>query len=261
MMNRQPDKIFRDKLHGYKKPVPPGVWERISHTKDSNTVRNYWPRVAAAILILATTGILLSPILKNEPRELVSDNVNTHPKTGDASSEGDRSSGNTQLQKEPMVEETIPPAATEQKLSANQHMRKPTDKTIQKKEPVQTIPAEEVEMPVIALEEIDAVDTSIETAQPELASATETSPEVRINPDTERITIVFSAEEVNEKYLIKKADAEATSLEKESSTLKKLLAKAYDIKHNQDPIGDLRQKKNEILALNFRRDKQRTEND
>ena len=260
-MNRQPDKIFRDKLHGYQRPVPPGVWQRISHTKDSNTRRKYWPRVAAAILILATTGILLFSVLKNEPRELVSDNINSHLKTEDTISNGDRSSGEAKLQKEPLVEETIPPVTTEQKLSADQHMRKPADKTIQKKERVQTIPAENIEMPVIALEEIDAVNASIETAQLELASTRETSPEVRMNPTTERVTIIFSAEEVNEKYLIEKTNSEATSLEKESSTLKKLLAKAYDIKHNQDPIGDLRQKKNEILALNFRSDKQRTEND
>jgi hypothetical protein len=42
--------------------------------------------------------------------------------------------------------------------------------------------------------------------------------------------------------------------------LRKLLDKAYDLKHNQDPLGDLRQKKNEIFALNFKNDKQRSEN-
>jgi hypothetical protein len=75
-----------------------------------------------------------------------------------------------------------------------------------------------------------------------------------------RLTIVFSAQEVNEKYLTKNAETEATSEEKESSTLKKVLDKAYDLTHNQDPIGELRQKKNEILAMNFKNDTQRNEN-
>jgi hypothetical protein len=55
--------------------------------------------------------------------------------------------------------------------------------------------------------------------------------------------------------LDKKALAQATSEEKKSSTFKKLLKKANDLKSNQDPFGDLREKKNEILALNFRNEK------
>jgi hypothetical protein len=50
--------------------------------------------------------------------------------------------------------------------------------------------------------------------------------------------------------------AEATPELKKPSTLKKLLDKAYDLKHNQDAFGELRQKKNEILALNFKNEKQ-----
>jgi CRISPR/Cas system CSM-associated protein Csm2 small subunit len=74
------------------------------------------------------------------------------------------------------------------------------------------------------------------------------------------VTLVFTAEEVNEKYLDKKALAEATSNEKKTSMLRKLYDKAYDLKHNQNPFGDLRQKKNEILALNFKSEKQRSQN-
>ena len=72
--------------------------------------------------------------------------------------------------------------------------------------------------------------------------------------------IIFAAEDIDTKYLDKKALAEATSDAKKSSTLKKLLDKAYDLKYNQDPFGDLRQKKNEILALNFRKKNNVSEN-
>jgi hypothetical protein len=48
---------------------------------------------------------------------------------------------------------------------------------------------------------------------------------------------------------------DATPEDKKPSTFKKLLSRAYDLKNNQDPIGELRQKKNEILALNFKKDK------
>ena len=40
----------------------------------------------------------------------------------------------------------------------------------------------------------------------------------------------------------------------------KLLKKANDLKNNHDPMGELRQKKNEILALNFKGEKQRGQN-
>ena len=66
--------------------------------------------------------------------------------------------------------------------------------------------------------------------------------------------MTITSEETN-KYLNENALAEATSEEKKSSTLKKLLKKANDLKNNQDPFGDLRQKKNEILALNFKNEK------
>ena len=72
-------------------------------------------------------------------------------------------------------------------------------------------------------------------------------------------TIVFTPEEVNQKYLSRKNEARATSEAKQPSTLRNLLDKAQDLKHNQDPLGEIRQKKDEILAMNFRKEKQRTE--
>jgi hypothetical protein len=78
---------------------------------------------------------------------------------------------------------------------------------------------------------------------------------------TEGSTLVLNAEEVNEKYLHKKnSEGDATSENKKSSTLQRLLSKVSDLKHNQDPFGELRQKKNEILALNLKSEKQRNQN-
>ena len=68
------------------------------------------------------------------------------------------------------------------------------------------------------------------------------------------MTLVFNTRET-EAYLDKNSLGEATEDGKDASTFKKLLQKARDLKTNQDPIGDLRLKKNEILALNFKNDK------
>ena len=109
---------------------------------------------------------------------------------------------------------------------------------------------------VISPEEIENTATSVDEVV-DVVDADAVSNGVTTQQST---TIVFSAEEVNEKYLTDKPVAEATSEAKESSTLRKLLDKAYDLKNNQDPIGDLRQKKYEILAMNFKHQKQRDEN-
>ena len=76
--------------------------------------------------------------------------------------------------------------------------------------------------------------------------------------ETDQITLIYKVEEVNEKYLNKNKVEEATLETKTPSSFRKLLAKVYDLKNNQDPLGELRQKKDEILALSFK--KNRSEN-
>jgi hypothetical protein len=72
--------------------------------------------------------------------------------------------------------------------------------------------------------------------------------------------LIIEADEVNQKYLTKGSLVHATSREENPSGIKKLLDKAQDLKNNQDPIGDLRQLKNEILALNFQENKKLEQN-
>ena len=64
-------------------------------------------------------------------------------------------------------------------------------------------------------------------------------------------TILISAEEVNAKYLNEPFIADATPENKKSSKLRDLFEKAQDM----DPIGEIRQLKNEVLALNFKSEK------
>jgi len=54
---------------------------------------------------------------------------------------------------------------------------------------------------------------------------------------------------------LKKENKDATSESKDASSIQKLLQKAGELTTNQSPIAQLRSKKNEILALNFRNEK------
>ncbi len=113
---------------------------------------------------------------------------------------------------------------------------------------------------------IDLLQLSLHPAWITLTSSAKELPEIvapeaahSSTPAIQNITLVFTAEEVDE-YLVKKEIAKATSDGKKTSTLMKVLKKASNLKNNQDPLGELRQKKNEILALNFKSEKQRGQN-
>jgi hypothetical protein len=129
-------------------------------------------------------------------------------------------------------------------------------KKIKEKENVQE--EKSIEPSIAFIEEKLPVE-SVETAPVEQEKTSD--PIVAdVQSKSSHVTIVITSTEADEKYLDKKSLAEATSEEKKSSTLRKLLDTAYDLKNNQDPFGDLRQKKNEILALNFKSEKQRSQN-
>ena len=107
---------------------------------------------------------------------------------------------------------------------------------------------------------IDNSLAEIPAAVPEEAETTARTPdttadtapltaEVGMNTDTP-FKLILEVNEVQSKYLRKKSVAHATEEDAQQSGLKRLLDKANEIS-NQDHIGDLRQMKNEIFALNF----------
>ncbi|MEX2232683.1 MAG: hypothetical protein WD824_11010 [Cyclobacteriaceae bacterium] len=253
-MNRQPDKLFRDKLQGYQKPVSPEVWKKISenlHQKNRSVV---WLKIAASILLLACAGVLIFPLASRTPAPVISEKPVP-------SSKQERQDAAKIIPKENNLtkEEKRASASPLTKPSAKARVRK-TEEVTNQAPPIEVPKATDEE--VFALAVTESADEIPEADEPNKDQSKTTDPSVENNDDiAQRVTIVYNAKEVNEKYLNKNFVAEATPDEKESSTFRKLLDKAYDLKHNQDPLGDLRQKKNEILALNFKNDKQRNEND
>ena len=67
----------------------------------------------------------------------------------------------------------------------------------------------------------------------------------------ENFKLILEVEEVDSKYLNKDVVAEATTETQKASGLKKLLHKAYHLKDNQDAFAELRDMKNELLALDL----------
>lgn len=249
-MNRQPDKIFREKLQGYQKPAPADAWQRISQNLRPESNQFSWLKIAAVAMLLAVATFLLFPFKSEVPGTKIAQRTQPAAKTKPATP--------GVLKKH----ETVLPQNRDKKndVSRAEVPRNPSRKNSRAVDPSRE------EAPLIIDTPQEAIQNVTITGEPPLADAQPAGDEPeksdgeqaisREQKSTRRMTIVFSAQEVNEKYLEKKEMADATPSDKESSSLRKLLDKAYDLKHNQDPLGELRQKKNEILAFNFKNDRQ-----
>lgn len=254
-MNQQPDKFFHDKLHGYQKPASGEAWNRIASNLQKKRRDVIWMRAAAAVALLATASILLYPRMAADPATLIAEKNTAEQGTeNNALTPSDTATHpqrNADAHREPI-------AANPDEAPARNKASKPA-KQVPKQKQVNS--AHEPE--VTSTESVEVTQTAPIDIIPEnnVAAAFDENTADRVDSQkSQKVTIVFTAEEVNEKYLVKNSDAEATPETEETSGLKKLLDKAYDLKHNRDFLGELRQKKNEILAMNFKNEK-RTQND
>ena len=243
-MNQQPDKLFREKLEGHQKPAPASAWEKIAAAQSKKNDKWLWLKIAASIALVAVIGYMSWP----EPKtENLSHEASTKPSE-------EKTSEQVPQVSEKMADvktETTQPSANSDKPSTPVSTRKTVVKKMSPpKDDIQNLNVAETKKEETK-EDIALVETVI---QPQIKDTS-----VAAQPEPQKITLVYTAKDVEE-YLDKKSLEEATSDSKKSSTLKKLLRKAEDLTNNQDPFGELRQKKNEILALNFKNEKQRGQN-
>ena len=252
-MNQQPDKLFRDKLDGYQKAAPSSAWEKIAEAQSKKNNKWLWLKVAASIAFVAAAGYLLLP--ENKRSDLSKE---TSTKRAEEKTTKDITPAIEKSNEEAKTETT--PIATPNKGSSQVAERSKTVETLRplKDETKEaTVTKEKTIQEELTPEKVE-VNDNIAANETAVHPAIEETP-VKTEVEPQNITLVYSAKDVEE-YLDKKALAEATSDNKKSSTFKKLLRKAEDLTNNQDPFGELRQKKNEILALNFKNEKQRGQN-
>ena len=241
MRNQQPDNFFRDKLANYHKPAPAGTWDRIESSLKKSETKFGWWKVAASLLLLTAIGysIFWLQFSKSAEQPIAQKPVEVEKPAGTNAPAENPAAANAR------PEQTVPAAndALEKKSARKQAKPKPTrpfERKIADPEPAVAISIGEI------------------TARPETPTTEANSHQVvtaaQSMKKSSSIKLTITAEE-SEKYLNKNTLAEATSKERKSSTFKKLLIKANELTSNQDPFGDLRVKKNEILALEFRNDK------
>ena len=245
MTTQQPDNFFREKLADYHKPAPVGAWDRIESSLKKTDPKFAWWKVAASLLLLTAVAYVLW---------LQTSTPNTQPLS--------QTRPETESPSEKTIDPKIDPSekALDPDESKNEQAsiaigtkdKKSSDTKVRPK-PARAHRKQSSEVASILLPAPEENFQSVETPTPETGSS-EVVPSTQPVKKSPSITMTITVEETD-KYLDKNALAEATSKERKSSTFKKLLKKANELTTNQDPFGDLRVKKNEILALEFKNDK------
>jgi hypothetical protein len=253
------DKLFNEKLASYERTAPAGAWTKIENNLDGSS-RKLWLKIAAGLSVIAIVSFVLVRTLNNDSKNLA-DNAGNKERI---------QAGEKVQAKENHTYDPAPVADSETSVRNNKDKEKMNvaDQKTQshkiKNQPVKsTAQFDREEIAEIKQDTLLNTMTSqdTQTVSENVVAVVETIPTEEPVLETDNaVTLVYSAEEVNSKYLNKDQETEATSDDKKTSTLRKLLEKAYDLKHNQDPFGELRQKKNEILALNFKNEKERSQN-
>lgn len=290
-MNQQPDKLFRDKLANYQKPVPTSAWDRIAAANGKTKSNKGWLRIAASLLLLAGAGATWVLLSQNNSstssaltdntvvREVVTPETGTNPSASEnaeaATPVPDPAPGNEATgahlaiagQSHIGASKTLPKnkrhaTAEAQTAAASKEpalINKEVGSQNQSRTTDQTAVVRDDNDMTIRNSEVIAESYSIASPDntppnPEIKIAENVTEVSVMSREATGVTLVYSAEDVSV-YLNKNPDDEATVDDKKQSTLKKLLQKANDLTTNQDPVGELRQRKNEILALNFKNDK------
>lgn len=243
-MKQQPDHLFHNKLENFQLKPSADAWNRIEAGLDKKSNKALWLKIAAGLLLLSIASVLIWKIQPAETDVL----VKTTPQVTEPNPE--------KLQ--PIQPQETAVAAVDQNKKAVQEKTTPRNN--------RNIPADKKQTSSFdqqfALVESTPEKISVETIEPEtetLIAEVETS----VNQATETQTntgvyIVLTANEVNQKYLLPQPEDEATSEAKKSSRMQKLMGVAMNLADGDGPLGDLRQKKDELFALNFLEDKKQT---
>jgi hypothetical protein len=234
MMKQQPDSLFREKLRNLEHPAPEGAWSRIEMAVEQKRGLP-WMRVAAAVLLLALASASTWYVIQ-EPKPnqtLVKKGNNVLDDTNDSAIT------------EPKPEEQDSAIRTPPEISQPKHLAQTSERTPMDRNTEPVTDHDDSEPYVLAEASPELQPAPIQDTHPLIP---QDDPTPVMDAD-ERITMVIEPN-VSERYLKKTFD-QATDDDKKSSGIRKLLDKASELKNDQDPFGDLRQMKNEVLALNF----------
>ena len=233
-MTSQPEKLFRDKLENFQRPAPVAAWDRIEAGLDKSNNKKVWMKIAAGLLLLAIATFIVWPGKKTDKTETLAESNTATP---------DKKS----VEEKIIPQQQLPVIAEQSIVTKKNKSNGSTDKASQKTEQKQ---------PVLVSEKTETLPENNFVIEPIKNTAVAVQESATTSSST---TIVYTADEVNSKFMKKNLQTDATDEEKKPSGIQKLMGLAYDLKNNENGMRDLRQKKDEILALNFLNNEDKTE--
>ncbi len=244
-MKQQPDNLFRDKLENVQLTAPATAWSKIEAGLDKTSKKAIWLKIAAGIAVFAVAGILLW-IMPSENGDVL------------ATESADTQTESLALQSNPEVQESTPEnpvVSMHTEPQQKQEQAKPTNKKIEAAQQNHTLlaqsstPLEENTNNFTAIAIVPYVDVDV------VADPSTSKTEAFTEEPTRSVYLVYTANEVNEKYLREPSTVDATSDDKKTSRIQMLMSVANNLKNGDGGLTDLRQMKDEIFALNFLDDK------
>jgi len=235
-MKQQPDELFRERLEQHSMAAPEMSWARIESNLARKNKPKLWLKIAATVSLFALALVWLLPI-GGESEISVTDATITK---STQSAMKENISSNEKAQALQNKEKTTPLKKAVKNFKPSKKNYIPVRDYSKQENTVVIVPKEELINP-LEKETLLLVEETTELNSPVVEA---------VGPEAVSTVVVYAAVEVNEKYLLKTTPVDATVSDEKTSSFRKLLNKAAGLKNNQDALGGLRQKKNEILVLN-----------
>lgn len=241
-MKQQPDKLFRVKLENFQLNAPANAWSKIEAGLDKPSRKAFWLKIAAGSAVFVTAGILFwSSSLENN------DILAIESADPQAESLALQSTGEIQ---ESVAELPVVSLTTE--MQQKQESPQTTTKKINAEHQDNTLL---IQSTLLEEENTDYAAAVAVVPYAVEADQSVSEKEVFTQESSASVYLVYTADEVNEKYLRQPVEDDATSQDKKTSRIQMLMSVANNLKNGDGGFTDLRQKKDEIFALNFLDDK------
>jgi hypothetical protein len=222
-MNNKLDKYFRDKLHGHGVQPSGNAWEKVESRLSKKNSTAVVLRIAAAVALMGLAAVVvLYRTTTISPPDMAKEENIKQPATGTSAPAKENTS--------PVVEpsENVAAAGT-------------------RKAPAQRLPSRNIHAAEEKKSEGQAtVDGDFLVMElPDIKQ-----PEVKIDTPPEkakRIVIVYTLPTINKSV--------PTETEVKKTGLQKVVDVAMDMRSTEGPLGELREAKDDLFALEFRKDK------
>ncbi|MEP2771052.1 MAG: hypothetical protein ABJH05_02810 [Fulvivirga sp.] len=251
MSNKELDSLFKNKLENLERQPSAGAWNKIQAQTQQKKFGWLWIKVAAAILLLLVSGV----VIWNASQDTLETNetiASSETKPEDIATEH-QPEAESQIKNEVNTIEEPEKATSivesiQQKAPKSEHKSNVSTPGVESKTTVATN---------ASLPSVDEILEESETliAQNEITDATNETQTTSTEQEVKGTTLEFNIEDFQKTQIAANTSNEVNS--EEGSEPKKGLSKVLnlmkDIKSDAG-IGDLREAKNEIFALNFKRD-------